>query len=74
LFLNAHHAISPIIDSDDFSNVSHNLLIHARPEMITHVMVNGKWVIRHKVFVTIDEQEVLKNYADVVNRLFPTEE
>ncbi len=74
LFLNAHHAISPIIDSDDFSNVSHNLLIHARPEMITHVMVNGKWVIRHKVFVTIDEQEVLKNYAEVVNRLFPTEE
>ncbi len=71
LFLNAHHAISPIIDTPDFSNATHNLLIHARPEMITHVMVNGKWVIRHKVFVTVDEQEILKNYAEIVNKLFP---
>jgi len=71
LFLNAHHAISPIIDTADFSNATHNLLIHARPEMITHVMVNGKWVIRHKVFVTVDEQEILKNYAEVVSQLFP---
>lgn len=71
LFLNAHHAISPIIDTPDFSNVTHNLLIYARPEMITHVMVNGKWVIRHKVFVTVDEQEILKQYAEIVNKLFP---
>ena len=71
LFLNAHHAISPIIDTPDFSNVTHNLLIYARPEMIAHVMINGKWIIRQKTFVTIDEQEVLKSYAEVVNRLFP---
>ncbi len=71
LFLNAHHAISPIIDTPDFSNATHNLLIYARPEMITHVMVNGNWVIKNKVFVTIDEEEVLKNYAEIVNKLFP---
>lgn len=71
LFLNAHHAISPIIDTADFSNAAHNLLIYARPEMITHVMVNGKWVIRNKEFVTIDEAEVLKGYAEIVNKLFP---
>ncbi|MBI9095094.1 MAG: amidohydrolase family protein [Sphaerochaeta sp.] len=70
LFLNAHHAISPIIDNPDFSNATHNLLIYARPEMITHVMVNGKWVIRNKVFVTVDEQEILKAYAEVVTKLF----
>jgi len=74
LFLTAHHAISPIIDTPDFSNVAHNLLIHARPEMITHVMVNGKWVIRHKVFVTIDETEVLRKYAEIVNKLFPEQD
>ncbi len=71
LFLNAHHAISPIIDTPDFSNAVHNLLIYARPDMITHVMVNGKWVIRHKVFVTVDEQEILRQYAEIVNKLFP---
>ncbi len=70
LFLQAHHAISPIIDTPDFSNATHNLLIHARPEMITHVMINGKWVIRHKVFVSVDEQEILKQYAQIVNKLF----
>ena len=74
LFLNAHHAISPIIDTPDFSNATHNLLIYARPEMITHVMVNGKWVIRHKVFVTVDEQEILKQYAEIVNKLFPEQD
>ena len=74
LFLNAHHAISPIIDTPDFSNVTHNLLIYARPEMITHVMVNGKWVIRHKVFVTVDETEILKQYAEIVTRLFPEQD
>ncbi|MGB4407793.1 MAG: amidohydrolase family protein [Sphaerochaeta sp.] len=73
LFLNAHHAISPIIDTPDFSNATHNLLIYARPEMITHVMVNGQWVIRNKVFVTVDEREILKAYAEVVNKLFPEE-
>ncbi len=73
LFLNAHHAISPIIDTADFSNAAHNLLIYARPEMITHVMVNGKWVVKHKVFVTVDEPELLKSYAEIVNKLFPEE-
>jgi len=71
LFLNAHHAISPIIDTPDFSNAAHNLLIYARPEMITHVMVNGKWVIRNKEFVTVDETELLKKYAEIVTKLFP---
>jgi len=74
LFLNAHHAISPIIDTPDFSNATHNLLIYARPEMITHVMVNGKWVIKNKEFVTVDEQEVLKKYAEIVTKLFPEQD
>ncbi|HKM06912.1 MAG TPA: amidohydrolase family protein [Sphaerochaeta sp.] len=74
LFLTAHHAISPIIDTPDFSNATHNLLIHARPEMITHVMVNGKWVLRDKVFVTVDETELLKSYAEIVNKLFPEQD
>jgi 5-methylthioadenosine/S-adenosylhomocysteine deaminase len=74
LFLTAHHAISPIIDNPDFSNAVHNLLIYARPEMITHVMVNGKWVIRNKEFVTVDEAEVLKSYAEIVYKLFPDTE
>lgn len=74
LFLNAHHAISPIIDTPKFSNATHNLLIHTRPEMIKHVLINGKWVIRNKAFVTIDEHEVLSRYAEVVNTLFPREE
>ena len=74
LFLNAHHAISPIIDTPDFSNATHNLLIYARPEMITHVMVNGKWVIKNKEFVTVDEQDVLKKYAEIVTKLFPEQD
>ena len=74
LFLNAHHAISPIIDTDEFSNATHNLLIHARPSLITHVMINGNWVIRHREFVTVDEQEILKSYAEIVDKLFPGDE
>ncbi|MDT4763066.1 amidohydrolase family protein [Sphaerochaeta sp. PS] len=74
LFLNAYDAVSPLIDTLDFSNATHNLLTFARAEMITHVMIGGKWVLRNKLFVTIDEQEILNSYAELVNRLFPQAE
>ena len=70
LFLKAGLELSPLVNLPGFSNVDHNLLMYGRPHMIEHVMINGKWIMQDRKFMTIDEQKILASYAEVVRNLF----
>ena len=61
---------APLIDNDGFSNIVHNLIMECREEMIEHVMVKGKWIMRHGRLTHIDEDKILKDYEQVLIKVF----
>jgi putative selenium metabolism protein SsnA len=51
-------------------NLSSHLLFGLRSSMVESVMVNGRWLIRHRKFVHLDERELLAGAADAAQRLW----
>ncbi len=70
VFIRITDAISPLVSLPDFSNVLHNLVLYTRKDMIKSVMSNGKWILKDNQFMTVDEEQVLKDYSLIVAQLF----
>lgn len=62
--------LSPLIDDSGFSNVVHNLIIECREDMIEHVMVKGKWVMRKRKLTQVDESSIMKDYERILNKIY----
>lgn len=62
--------LSPLIDNSGFSNVVHNLIIECREDMIEHVMVKGKWIMRERKLTQVDEIRIMKDYERILKRIF----
>ena len=60
----------PLINNNEFSNVVHNLIIECREDMIKHVIAKGKWVMRERKIVQVDECRILKNYEKIVKNIY----
>lgn len=60
----------PLIETEGFSTVLHNLLLECREEMIRHVMIDGKWVMKDRVLLTVDENKINAEYRDFAGRLY----
>ncbi|MGH0052913.1 MAG: hypothetical protein ACQ5SW_05955, partial [Sphaerochaetaceae bacterium] len=70
LFVRENLELSPLVDTPSFSNVAHNTLIHTRPSMIEHVLLGGKWIIKNRTCLTLDESLVMKEYRAIMERVF----
>lgn len=62
--------LSPLIDDSEFSNVVHNLIIECREDMIEHVMINGKWIMRERKIVQVDESTIMRDYEQILKKIF----
>jgi 5-methylthioadenosine/S-adenosylhomocysteine deaminase len=60
----------PLIDHDDFSTIVHNLMFETRAETIQNVMVKGKWIMKARKIVTIDENELNSKYEQIFYKIF----
>lgn len=70
LFVRNACALSPLIQSEGFSNTAYNTLMHTRAELIDSVMVDGKFVIRNGTCTTVDEAALEKAYAEILRRVY----
>lgn len=59
----------PIVNEKEFSNILHNLLLECREEMIRHVMIHGKWIMKDNQLTTVDEGALDKEYGLLSERL-----
>ncbi len=62
-------SIQPLIDTPQFSNVLHNLLMNSREDMIAHVMIDGKWVMKDRRLTNIDEDDIDHKYTQIATKL-----
>lgn len=62
VFIRKGSNFEPLLETKDFSSYLYNLLFHSQDDSVRHVMVDGKWIMRDKKIMTIDEEEVEKEY------------
>lgn len=60
----------PMIHTNDFSTVVHNLLMETQEDFIHHVMVEGEWVMFNREILTVDEEEINKEYLRILEKLY----
>jgi putative selenium metabolism protein SsnA len=51
-------------------NLPSHLLFGLRSSMVESVMVNGRWVLHHRQFADIDEQELLRGAREAARKLW----
>ena len=61
--------LDPLVESPEFSNVLHNVLMQGGKDKVRHLMVNGVFVVYDGVCQTIDEEQVVSEYRNLVARL-----
>lgn len=65
VFIKKNLDLEPLINNEDFSNYLHNLLFYSKEDSIQHVMVEGKWVMKDRKMVTVDERNVESKYNKI---------
>lgn len=70
IFLNKNDSrLYPIINNENFSNLAQNILMEGNEDMVVHVMCNGKWIVRDRKFLLIDEEELDFKYENILNSI-----
>lgn len=62
--------LSPLVQTQGFSNVAYNTLMHTRADFIDSVMVDGKFVIEDGTCTTVDEADLHKAYTEILQRVY----
>lgn len=70
VFIKKDNSLYPLINQGDFSTYAHNLLTNCKSELIEHVMVNGKWVLKDKELQTMNEQKVNIEYMKIMDKIY----
>ncbi len=73
LFVRNASTLSPLLQTDAFSTIAYNTLIHTRPEHIDSVMIDGRFVIKNKQCTTLDEAALENAYTTLVQSVFASE-
>ena len=55
VFIKKSQDLEPLLNNEAFSNYLHNLLFHSNEDSVQHVMVDGKWIMKDRELLTIDE-------------------
>ncbi len=62
--------LSPLLQSQGFSNVAYNTLMHTRADLIDSVMVDGNFIIKDGTCTTVDEAALEKAYTEILQRVY----
>lgn len=70
VFIKKDLSFFPLLEKGDFSTILHNLLLYGKEDCIRHVMVDGKWVMKDRKMVTVDEEALNEKFAEVTEGFF----
>ncbi|WP_249871614.1 amidohydrolase family protein [Oceanobacillus saliphilus] len=65
VFIRKNSDLEPLLNNENFSNYLHNILFYSKEDSVQHVMVDGKWVMKDRKLVTVDEGKVESRYNQI---------
>lgn len=65
IFIKKDFNLAPLLNEDTFSTYLHNLLFHMKDDSVRHVMIGGKWVMRDRKLLTVDEEKIESRYHQI---------
>lgn len=65
VFIKKSQDLEPLLNNEAFSNYLHNLLFHSNEDSVQHVMVDGKWIMKDRELLTIDEGKIESIYNHI---------
>lgn len=65
VFIRKDSDLEPLLYNENFSNYLHNLLFYSKEYLVQHVMVDGKWVMKDRKLMTVDEGKVESRYNKI---------
>ncbi|MHC1692285.1 MAG: amidohydrolase family protein [Sphaerochaetaceae bacterium] len=69
-FVEWRSCLEPLIENCAFSNSLHNIIFYTEQDMVRHVMIDGRWVMRDRHATQCDESDIEAKYAMIQKRLF----
>jgi 5-methylthioadenosine/S-adenosylhomocysteine deaminase len=70
-FIRMDDCLKPLVEVPGFSNSLHNVITQTKPDMVRHLMVDGKWIMRDRKVLTVDEDSIEAGYRRICGNLFP---
>lgn len=65
VFIKKSQDLEPLLNNEAFSNYLHNLLFYSNEDSVQHVMVDGKWIMKDRELLTIDEGKIESIYNHI---------
>lgn len=69
-FVEIQDCLYPLIEIPEFSNVLHNIIFHSNNEMIKHVIINGRWIMKDRKILTVNEDKINMEYKKICKKIF----
>ena len=65
VFIKKDKDLEPLLNSEKFSTYLYNLLFYSKGDSVQHVMVDGKWIMKDRKLLTVDEEKVIIRYNQI---------
>lgn len=65
VFIKKNSDLEPLLNKATFSSYLNNLLFHSKSDAVQHVMVDGKWIMRDRRLMTVDEQKLERKIIQI---------
>lgn len=65
VFIKKNSYLGPLVNQETFSTYLHNLLFNSKGDLVQHVMVGGKWIMKERKLMTVDEEKIENRYTQI---------
>src|SRR5690625_4852375 len=65
VFIEKDADLEPLLNKANFSTYLYNLLFYSKSDSVQHVMIDGKWVMKDRKLITVDEEKVVSKYNQI---------
>lgn len=69
-FLQYDHRFEPLVEQPFLSNALHNILATGHANLVRHVMIDGRFVLKDGMCTTVDEGSILAQYEHLLAERF----
>lgn len=66
VFIKKTSNLEPLLNTENFSTHLYNLLFYSKDNSVQHVMVDGKWIMKKRKLITVNEEKVESKYNQIV--------
>ncbi|NGP44640.1 amidohydrolase family protein [Bacillaceae bacterium SIJ1] len=64
-FIKKDSDLEPLLNDVNFSTNLYNVLFYSKSDSVQHVMIDGKWIMKDRKLVTVDEEKVVSRYQQI---------